>query len=567
MARLYVESSEGTRVVELAAHNTLGRHPGNTVQLLDKIVSKEHCIIDAQGDGFVLKDLGSLNGTFVNQERVRGQIPLRHGDEISLGATRLRFDASVARVSGPLGTAVMGGVAPGSSPPKQNPFNAHGTRIDVADEERFIGAELAAVQEHFVPFDQVARFPEQLRADYERLRLAYELTAEVARERDLDVLLSRILASVIRHIQADRGVILLRDETGELVPRASQRRDGSGDAIRLSSTILDKVVRERTVVLTHNASEDFAGSKAKSMILNRINSAIVAPLLHDQEKEVLGVMWLDSEALAQFKEKDLEVVSAIAQQAAMFIEVNVLGQKVQAEILMRERFTRLLSPNIAERIVSGQLEIAPGGQRVDLCTVFNSDIRGFTSMSEEARPEELVEMLNEYFEAMVDVIFRYEGTLDKFMGDGIMALWGAPVVHRDDAVRAVDCALQMQTVLRLLNLKRTERGQQPLEIGIGIHTGPLVAGYIGSSRALSYTVVGDTANTSARLCAVAAPGQILISEATLAVVGDGFVVEELDPVKLKGKEHPVRIYQVIRKVTLSGPPNSTTTFSSQEGTD
>jgi adenylate cyclase len=178
--------------------------------------------------------------------------------------------------------------------------------------------------------------------------------------------------------------------------------------------------------------------------------------------------------------------------------------------------------------------------------VFNSDIRGFTAMSENTRPEELVEMLNEYFELMVEQIFKYEGTLDKFMGDGIMALWGAPVVHPDDAMRSVQCALEMGEVLGQFNRSRIAKDQAPLAVGIGIHTGPLVAGYVGSSKALSYTVIGDVANTSARLCAVALAGQIVISEDTMAALGGRFELEELQPAKVKGKEKPLRIFNVLR---------------------
>jgi adenylate cyclase len=289
---------------------------------------------------------------------------------------------------------------------------------------------------------------------------------------------------------------------------------------------------------------DFANSKGKSMILNRISSAMVAPLLHNTE--VLGVLWLDSENLAQFQPKDLELVTAIANQAAMFIEINILGKKIENEIVARERFSRLLSPNVAERVMSGQLELKLGGQRVEQCTVFNSDIRGFTQMSENTSPEVLVEMLNGYFEAMVDTIFKYEGTLDKFMGDGIMAIWGAPVAHPDDAVRSVSCALEMGEVLGQFNRTRLEKDQAPLAVGIGIHTGPLVAGYIGSSKALSYTVIGDVANTSARLCAIALAGQIVISESTADALGSRFELEELQPARVKGKEKPLRVFNVLR---------------------
>jgi len=297
---------------------------------------------------------------------------------------------------------------------------------------------------------------------------------------------------------------------------------------------------------------DFAASKGKSMILNRIGSAIVAPLLHNND--ILGVLWLDSETLAQFQPKDMEIVTAIAAQAAMFIEITILGKKIEQEIVNRERFSRLLSPNVAKRVLSGALEVKKGGQLVEECTVFNSDIRGFTRMSEGANPAGVVDMMNEYFEQMVEVVFKYEGTLDKFMGDGIMALWGAPVVHPDDALRSVSCALEQMDVLARFNRRRVEENHEALAIGIGIHTGPLVAGYIGSSKALSYTVIGDVANTSARVCGIAAPGQVLISEATLAKLQNKVEVEELPPANLKGKEKPFRIFNVKRLVAVAQVP-------------
>jgi adenylate cyclase len=231
----------------------------------------------------------------------------------------------------------------------------------------------------------------------------------------------------------------------------------------------------------------------------------------------------------------------------MFIENSFLQRKVEQEIVTRERFSRLLSPNVAEQVISGKLEVKLGGALVADCTVFNSDIRGFTRMSEGAAPEAMIDMLNEYFEMMVETIFKYEGTLDKFMGDGIMALWGAPAHNMDDAIRCVQSSLEQMERLGQFNRQRVERNQMPLAIGIGIHTGPLVAGYVGSSKALSYTVIGDTANTSARLCGIALAGQIIVSELTLAKLGNRFEVEELPPATLKGKEKPLRIYNVKRE--------------------
>ncbi len=697
MARLILTTAEGTQAVELRPVNSLGRHPNNTIQLLDKIVSKEHCIIEQRGDHFVLRDLGSLNGTFINNERVRGEAGLKHMDEIALGATRGRFEdapgagvrpqapqqpaqvplqqqqqqqpqppayggwpqqgqsplaqsgamqyarpggvpgnmpGAPAQVPGPVPPGPMppgavppgaapgypggypppmvqarvqqpphsmspGSAAPGSSgipptaanpgmgpPPYQGaggtgpiqtpgrpgvhtpnftmkggitgfvPVPAiQGANISVSDQERQIGTQIDAVEKGFLPFDRIASDMNQLRADYERLRLSQELSHAIGIERDTTKLLDKVLASVLKFITADRAVIFLRNELGELQLCASKRRDGTNAPITVSSTILTHVCKERAAVLTHDAAMDFAASKGKSMILNRISSAIVAPMLQ-HDNEVLGVLWLDSETLARFQAKDLELIQTVANQAARFIEINILGKKVEAEIVSRERLSRLLSPNIAERVISGQLEVKPGGQRVEECTVFNSDIRGFTRMSESTPPEALVEMLNDYFEAMVDLVFKYEGTLDKFMGDGIMALWGAPLQNPDDPIRSVECALEMGMALGDFNRQRLERDLQPLAVGIGIHTGPLVAGYIGSSKALSYTVIGDSANTSARLCSVALAGQIIVSENTLVRLKNKFEVEELQPAKVKGKEKPLRVFNVLRRAAKAVVPQN-----------
>jgi len=658
MPRLILATAEGQQAIELRPINSLGRHPNNSIQLLDKIVSKEHCIIELRDGQFVLRDLGSLNGTYINNERVRGEQYLKHGDELALGSTRARYDdgsglqnfappaigpgaiqqpasagasqaiappwaqpqtarygvpnhptapvpSSQQNYGGPPGsgdyprpppppeypgtrppltqqsggfgghppsgltpTANYGGQSPPAYPvphqpphipaanaprvvgtrpfaPGHRPPSFGGTRVDVLDSARAIGAQIAATTKGFAPFDQVAHDPQQLRLDYERLRITWELSRDIGLERDLDKLLEKILTALFKFVNADRGVILLKEADGSLHPRAARRRDGTDAAIQVSSTILNHVINEQKSVITHDASMDFAASKGKSMILNRISSAIVVPLLH--EKEVLGAFWLDSESLAQFQQKDLEIITAVGNQAAMFIENTLLAKKIEQEIVTRERFSRLLSPNIAEQVLSGKLEVKKGGQLVSECTVFNSDIRGFTRMSEGTTAELMVELLNEYFEEMVAAIFKYEGTLDKFMGDGIMALWGAPAVHPDDPVRAVQSALDQMEALAQFNRKLVEAGQSPLAIGIGIHTGSVVAGYVGSSKALSYTVIGDTANTSARLCGVATPGQILVSETTLVRLGNRFEFEELAPAHLKGKEKPVRIFNIRRE--------------------
>ena len=145
---------------------------------------------------------------------------------------------------------------------------------------------------------------------------------------------------------------------------------------------------------------------------------------------------------------------------------------------------------------------------------------------------------------VVDVVFRYEGTVDKFIGDEIMVIWGAPVPHEDDPIRAVQAALEVLEALRAFNRERLRHAKPEIHIGVGINTGKLVAGYIGSSQTMSYSVIGDTVNTASRLCAAAAPGQILVSEPTYRLLGGRFEGREIEPVRAKGKHDPIRVYAI-----------------------
>ena len=154
-------------------------------------------------------------------------------------------------------------------------------------------------------------------------------------------------------------------------------------------------------------------------------------------------------------------------------------------------------------------------------------------------------MLNDYFEILVDTVFRHEGTVDKFIGDGMMVIWGAPLAHPDDPCRAVSAALEIHELLEDFNYTRVSRGACPILIGIGINTGEVVAGYIGSTRTMSYSVVGDSVNIASRLCSAARPGEIIISEYTHHIVGDHFHTKERPAVHAKGKRNPIRAYAVL----------------------
>lgn len=525
---LIFNEGERPREVELRAHNTLGRHPSQTVQLLDRLISKEHAEIVRRGAGFWVRDLQSRNGTFVNKRLISAETPLVHGDEVVLGSTRVVFSETTG---------------------EQDPYL---NRVTIAPKPALgsVHSAQAAVVREFLPERQIGDVAE-LRRDYERLRMAYELQQSLSLELKLEPLLDKIFDYLFSTLLVDRGVILLVDENGKPEPRRVRRRQMQSqvqdDEISISQTILNQVMVEKKGLLSSDAQIDSRFSGAQSIILQGIRSTMCVPLL--ARDRLVGVIHLDNLlTTGAFTEKDLHLIQVLASQAAMAIENIRLVKQVETEALTRQNFERLLSPNLVEKVVSGELRIEKGGELRPVTVLF-ADVRGFTEMSENQPAPEIVHMLNEYFEAMVEVIFQFDGTLDKFMGDGLMALWGAPVTHQGDAANAAKAAVRMKNVLRELNEQRVSEGQIPLQVGIGMDTGEIVAGYMGSSRTMSYTVVGASVNRAARLCSAAGPDEILVSESTWQQVKDVVQYEKRAAQKLKGIRQPVACYAVLGVVS------------------
>ena len=520
MAKLILISSEERQEFELAAFNSIGRHPDNTIQILDRIISKEHAQIQRTPEGrYLLRDLGSLNGTYIRGERVHEQI-LGDGDEIALGSTRLLYveqksdDAALQRVT----------IAPGMT-------------------ESHIRQRIAAqAARDFLP-ERDMLDERQLRRDYEKLRIGYELGKAIGTELDLDKLLPKILDKAFELVSADRGVILLMDGKGDLVPRYVKQKDGREENIVLSRAVMAEVVAHKSAVLSSDATMDSRFSGAHSIIMQGIRSTMTVPLLIGEE--ILGIMHLDSQiATNAFTDKDLQIFTGIAAQAAVAIQNARLAKKIEQEAQTRAQIARLVPPNIVEQVIAGELVIEKGGKLQEV-TMLYSDIRGFTAMSEREQPEEIVRMLNEYFEVMVDILFKHEGTLDKFVGDEIIGLFGAPIPKADAAMKAVSCALEMQKALREFNRTRAAENHEPIKVGIGINTGMVVTGAIGSSKSLQYTCIGDAMNTASRLCGAAKAGEIIISELTMTKLTGRIDCVPLPPVELKNKANKLRIFNVI----------------------
>ena len=212
--------------------------------------------------------------------------------------------------------------------------------------------------------------------------------------------------------------------------------------------------------------------------------------------------------------------------------------------VIKDMFARYLSNDIVQNLVNTPELVKPGGGTKH-ATVFFADIRGYTSFSEDKTPEYIIEVLNDYFREAVEIVIKYGGYIDKFIGDCIMAAWGVPMVNeQEDAIKAVTCAVEIQNLVKSSNRNFFKGRAEHLAVGFGMHTGDLVAGNLGSSRRMDYTVIGDTVNLAARLEGVSGAGEIIITEDTRNCLDDRFLLEKRDPVKVKGKVKPIHIYNV-----------------------
>ena len=247
----------------------------------------------------------------------------------------------------------------------------------------------------------------------------------------------------------------------------------------------------------------------------------------------------------QFTEEDLELFATLAAQSALAIDnVQLYEQMVEAE-KKRANLGRFLSPAVVEALMEDDTPLKLGGQKRTVTTLF-CDIRGFTAIAEQLAPDTLVGMLNEHFTAMTEIVFRMDGTLDKFIGDEVMAVFGSPLSRPDDANRAVYAALAMQEKNAELNQQRVARFRPTFELGIGVATGEVVAGCVGSLERMEFTVVGDRVNTARRLCSHAGAGQVVVGEATFELVKETVEARKMGTVMLKGKALPVSPYEIIR---------------------
>jgi adenylate cyclase len=534
MFELAFQEEEGEQIIPIRPEGVvLGRSPDCDIVIKDFGVSRRHAEVVIDGDRCRLVDLKSKNGTQVNGVRVLEAI-LNDGDQILLGKFVLYFrktldEQVVLDEEKPMleeaGTVIRSVGELSKLFLDEKPATAPRPRPQVAGPGRATAAEVAEVGAELGKINHI-------------LRSLSELAKALISAQPEEVP-GRVMDAVFEHIPADRGFLMLLDEEGNLKPRVVHHRHGHDEKITISKTIADRVVHDRVAILTSDAQVDPRFSTGDSIRFHGIRSAMCAPLWKGDE--VIGIIHVDSPMQTKtFTPDDLELLSALSNYAAVAIQQASLNKKIQQEKVARERLEKYFSPAVATRILSeGEKEAT----ELEASVLF-ADIVGFTRLAEKMEAPAVARLLNEYFSRMSEPIFDYEGTLDKFIGDCIMAVFGAPYPQPDHAVRAVQVALEMRQRLNELN---AERGAPAaISMRMGINSGPVLSGPIGSVKRKEITVLGDTVNIASRIeSMVSQAGQIVIGERTYALVKGRFEIKDLGSHALRGRQESVRVYEVL----------------------
>jgi adenylate cyclase len=519
---------------------TIGRAPDNTVVLDDPRASRYHAHINQAENGtFMIVDGAVVNGqlrrsankVFINGEP-RFEQQLKNGDRITIGASTLRFEQPAEERT----TDVRY---------DDKPLGHTQLLISAND---VMSTVLRSKEEVTASAPQRDKVLESLQRKANILSALYEMSQTLGSVFDLNAIFEKATDIIFRSTPADRVVALLAEQDGSenLSPNAMRARDNKLEAharrLSIGRTITRKVMKDRVALLSQDAASDEQFAGVDSIVSQGVRSTICAPLV--AETRVHGALYADRlDPFAAFKPDDLELISAVAAQTAIAVENARAHERLAREEVARANYSRFLPEYVVKQMLENPESFKLGGVSQTITILF-ADIRGFTRISEHAPPEKIVSLLNRYFSAMTDIIFAHGGTLDKYLGDGLMALFGAPTATPDDASNALNAAVAMQRRLLGINRELRDEGFQEIGVGMGLHTGEVIVGYIGSDRRSEYTAIGDTVNTSSRLESNARGGEILISDATAQAAHSRYKLKPREPIMVKNRQQPVKLWEV-----------------------
>lgn len=505
MLQLRYDERGTSRVHHLRDGVTLiGRLPSSDLVLGDPSVSRQHARIRVEKSRCWLADAGSRFGTYLDDQRVTDEVTMLPGAVIRLGEVTLRLEQHV-------------------------------------DEDELLteGHEISEGPGTIclpVTADTGARS-----SDGHLLRLLAEVGRMLLGNQSLSEILKTVVDMAFAAVPAERAFLMLRESSDEaLVARVLRHRDGTVPANpTLSRQVVRQVMQQRVALLAADATMSPGLGATDSILRFNIRSFMCAPLWN--RDEVVGVLYVDSPLSSQFTASDLDAFTALTNAAAVAIEQARLSSQLLEETRRRERLQRYHSPAVVSRI----LQSPDGDDGLDAqerdVTVMFCDLVGFTTMCEHIAPANAAALLNGFLTRMTDVVFEHEGTLDKFLGDALLAVFGAPFEQPQHPRRALEAALAMRRAL--VELNQSHDGPD-LQMRIAINSGVALTGDIGSPRRREFTVLGDVVNTAARIESVAGPGEILISGATAARVGPGFDIRPMGERTLRGRSSITELFVV-----------------------
>ncbi|HEX7831107.1 MAG TPA: adenylate/guanylate cyclase domain-containing protein [Thermoanaerobaculia bacterium] len=531
------------RVTDLKSDLSIGRTEGNDLVLNHPSVSRRHAKVESREGHYWIVDLKSTNGVKVNGTLI-SESAITVGDKILVGSVQLDVK--------PLPSVDFSGESMFDNP--------SGTVIRrISDFNSEFGLDLGEVEKAAVRPPSEPGIPGEPSVTREKIfQVLVQVAKSLLQTEELTDLLNTVMDMIFRYLPVERGLIILFDEAGEPVPRLTKFIEGADATdIPISRTILKMVAEQQIALMTSNALEDARLLGGKSIAIHGIRSAMCVPLWNRQR--VIGAVQVDSPIhIGRFTEEDLDLLTALANFAAVAIERAQLAEKIEHERKIRSKMERYHSPAVIDEIVKGVVAAAETDVRTADVSILFADISGFTTVSETKRPEEVREFLSNFFSAAVDAIFAYGGTLDKFIGDAVMAFFGAPIPQDDHADRAIMAGLMMQERVELWNEEREKEGLPPVRIRVGINSGPAVVGNVGTEKRVDYTVLGSSVNIASRLeSGVAKPGQLVISQNTLERVIGSFEIESLGEFALKGLQQKMPVFLVksspipVRRTTAS----------------
>jgi adenylate cyclase len=528
MPRFYLlqqtPGSTGSRI-RLEGPILIGRESDCRVILQDDLVSRHHAEVSMIGIRPFLKDLGSTNGTTLNGTRIK-ETALRNGQTFIVG--RSTFTIVEEEEPGATRNAPLP-VPPPPPSPKVTSFILTDAAEDSVYETR---APAPEKPEPAMGSTQPLTL-EQMAKSSQRLSALNRIGNALASILEVDLLLEEVVEQVFGLFPRAGTCCILMEEGKELRPvKVKQRGKAVGGEIRLSKTVVKMNRVDRKSVLSYDTASDELLSAAMSIVASGIRSIMSVPIV--SKDEFFGILYLDTGDIGSpFNADDLEMLSSMAGQLAVFIKNARLVSQIQKETVLRTNLGRYLSPSVVSEIASGNLNPSLGGETRN-GTVLFSDVVGFTKVCRNLSAAEVVSILNKFFQDLVDAVFKYDGTVDKFGGDAMLCVWGAPVAMPDHAGPALSGALEMQNRLYGFNLDLVKAGGTVhIRMGIGLNSGSFIAGNVGSERRLEYTVIGDHVNLAQRVEEKATGGMVLVSDATRQLVPDAAAIK-MQPIVIRG---------------------------------